>query len=143
MAAQTTRAIAYIRSTTPTDSDTGNRIDIATQRIAAYCRVSGITLVEMLVDKESGGRLDSRPTLQAALSALADGRAEVLIVPSLSALSRSVAELGPWLAQHFGDGSAHHLIAVQEQIDTRQPAGRMALGVMLALSNFDRGAHHA
>jgi DNA invertase Pin-like site-specific DNA recombinase len=143
MAAKTTRAIAYIRRNTLTYSDTDNRTDIASQRIAAYCRLSGITLIEMFKDEGSVGRLDARPTLQAGLSMLADGRVEALIVPSLSTLSRSVAELAPWLARHFGDRSAHHLIAAQEQIDTRQPAGRLALGVMLALSRFDRGAHHA
>lgn len=143
MAAKTTRAIAYIRSNTPTDDDTANRINIAAQRISAYCALTGITLIEMIVDEGSVGRLDARPTLQGGLSTLARGRADVLIVPSLNTLSRSVAELVPWLTRHFGDSSPYRLISVQEQIDTRQPTGRLALGVLSALSRFDRGARHA
>lgn len=143
MAAEPTRAIAYIRSNTPTDDDTANRINIASQRISAYCALTGSTLIEMIVDAGSGGRLDARPTLQGALSALASGRAGVLIVPSLNTLSRSVAELVPWLGRHFGDSSPYRLIAMQEQIDTRQPTGRLALGVLSALSRFEGGARHA
>ncbi len=57
MAAKTTRAIAYIRSNTPTDDDTASRINIAAQRISAHCELSGITLMEMIVDEGSVGRL--------------------------------------------------------------------------------------
>ena len=143
MAAKTTRAIAYIRSNTPTNDDTGNKTSIAVQRISAYCELSRITLIEMIVDAGSMGRLDARPSLQAGLSALTSRRADVLIVPSLHTLSRSIAEIAPWLARHFGEGSPNDLIAMQEQIDTRQPTGRLALGVLSALSRFDRGARHA
>src|SRR5689334_20032112 len=132
MAAKTTRAIAYIRSNIPTDDDTGNKTSIAEQRISAYCELSRITLIEMIVDAGSVGRLDARPRLHAGLSALTSRRADVLRVPSLHTLSRSVAELVPWLARHFGEGSPYDLIAIQEQIDTRQPTGRLALGVLSA-----------
>jgi DNA invertase Pin-like site-specific DNA recombinase len=143
MAAEPTRAIAYIRRNTPTDGDTANRTNIEKQGIAAYCGLNRITLIEMIVDEGSMGRLDARPMLQGALSTLASSQADVLIVPSLNTLSRSVAELVPWLSRHFGDGSPYRLIAMQEQIDTRQPTGRLALGVLSALSGLERGARHA
>lgn len=98
----------------------------------------------MLIDDAGvGQRLDARHTLRAALSALASGRADALIVPSLPALSRSIAELAPWLAEHFGEGRPHALIAVQEHIAIRQPTGCLALGVLSGLSLFDRGGRHA
>ncbi|HAN93428.1 MAG TPA: hypothetical protein DCQ33_15295 [Nitrospira sp.] len=144
MAAETTRAIAYIRSATPTDSHTDDKTKLSAQQICTYCSLNGITLVDVLIDDPGvGQRLSARPTLRDALSALASGRADVLIVPSLPTLSRSIVELAPWLAEHFGAGSPHALIAVQEHIDTRQPIGRLALGVLSGLSLFDRGGRHA
>ena len=144
MAAETTQAIAYIRSATPTDSHTDDKTKLSTQQICTYCSLDGITLVDVLIDDaDVGQRLDARATLRDALSALASGRANTLIVPSLPMLSRSIAELAPWLAEHFGEGGPHALIAVQEHIDTRQQTGRLALGVVSGLSHFDRGGRHA
>jgi DNA invertase Pin-like site-specific DNA recombinase len=144
MAAEPTRAIAYIRRNTPTDDDTVNRTNIEAQRITAYCGLNRITLIEMLIE-EPGTRLglDDRPALRACLAALSTGQADSLIVPNLRTLSRAIAELAPWLTRHFGESSPYELIAVQEQIDTRQPTGRLALGVLSALSLCDRGVRHA
>ena len=144
MAAETTRAIAYIRSAAPTDSDTLEKTKIATQQICTYCGLNGITLVDVLIDNIGKGQpLDERSILVDALGALESGRAAALIVPNLHTLSRSIAELVPWLVEHFGEGSPHALIAVEEHIDTRQPTGRLSLGVLSGLSLFDRGGRHA
>ena len=144
MADQPTSAIGYILRCSPDKSDTGSKTAIATQRICTYCQFNGITLVDMLVDDGMvERRLDERPTLRAALSALAAGRADALIVLSLPSLSRSICELAPWLAEHFGEGSRHALIAVHERIDTRKATGRQALGVLSALSLFAPEGRHA
>jgi DNA invertase Pin-like site-specific DNA recombinase len=98
----------------------------------------------MFVEEASGAQpLDARPKLTAALSALRSGQADMLIVPTLPMVSRSITELLPWLVKHFGEGSRHGLIAVQEDIDTRQAAGRFAVGVLSALSLCRGGGRYA
>lgn len=144
MAAKTTRAIAYIRSATPTVCDTADKPLIATQRIREYCQLNGITLVDVLTDVAvSGYGLDARPTLCVALLTLASGRADALIVPSLPMLSRSISELAPWLAEHFGEGRPYRLIAMQENLDTHQATGRLALSMLAGLALFEEGGLHA
>ena len=143
MAEQTTRAIGYIRRTLTTDTDSSNKTDIATQRIRTYCTLNRITLVDILFDDARDASPDARPTLRAALSALADGRADALIVPNLATLSRSIVALTPWIDEHFGERSPYALISVLEQIDTRHATGRLSLGILSALSMFERGSRHA
>jgi DNA invertase Pin-like site-specific DNA recombinase len=98
----------------------------------------------MFVEEASGAQpLDARPKFTAALSSLRSGQADTLIVPTLPMVSRSLTELLPWLVKHFGEGSRHGLIAIQEDIDTRQATGRFAVGVLSALSLCGRGRRHA
>src|SRR5688572_3482910 len=85
-------AVGYARVSTADQAQDGVSMDAQREKIEAWCQLNDCPLSEMFVDAGlSGGRADNRPGLQAALEAVAR-KGGVLIVYSLSRLSRSTRD---------------------------------------------------
>jgi site-specific DNA recombinase len=76
-----------------------------------------------------------RPGLQQALTMLARGEAQALVVLKLDRLTRSVRDLGDLLEGPFAKAA---LLSVSEQIDTRTAAGRLVLKVLARVAHWER-----
>ncbi len=127
------RTVAYIRVSTEKQEISP---EAQRQKIEAYAALYELELVEVIVETQSAKSLQ-RPGLQRALGMLKDGTATALLVVKLDRLTRSVADLGRLLEEHFASGE-RALLSVSEQIDTRTAGGRLVLNVLASVSQWER-----
>jgi DNA invertase Pin-like site-specific DNA recombinase len=134
-----TKAVGYVHVATLDEWGTGAQIQRHKDTIFEYCSRSRIRLSHMMIDI---GRREGRGW---ALDRLVAGKAAVLVVPSLSQLTRKTGELAKMLDHYFSPPSGvADLIAVGEGIDTRTPQGRMAIDLVCCVARFEAGSvYHA
>ena len=96
-------------------------------------RKHGVMEVNLYSDKRSG-KSTKRPGLEAALLDCRPG--DVLVVPSLDRLSRSVEDLIGLSKRLTEEGV--ELRSLREQIDTTSPMGVFFFHLMAALAQFER-----
>src|SRR3954466_6016472 len=97
----TKQAIAYIRVSTQKQGRSGLGIEAQRGSIARFAEAEGYTIVDQIVEVETGkgaDALDRRPHLAAALAAARRARCPV-IVAKLDRLSRDVAFISGLMAQ--------------------------------------------
>lgn len=130
------RAVGYVRVSTEEQAREGSSLDAQRARIAAWCEVNGHELIAVHADEGlSGKRADTRPGLQAALEAVSREGA-VLVVYSLSRVSRSTRDMLAIAEQLEGAGA--DLVSLTERIDTTGAAGRMVFRMLAVLNEFER-----
>lgn len=137
------RAVGYVRrSKTRRDRDGKPLPDqhgIAAQRsaITQRCRERGWTLVEITEDDgRSGATTARRPGLADALAALADGRADTLVVAKLDRLARSLVDFARIMADSREQGWS--LVVLDLDIDTTTRNGRLFAGILAQLAEWER-----
>jgi DNA invertase Pin-like site-specific DNA recombinase len=118
------RSIGYARVSTD-EQDLRAQID--------QLRKHGVLDVNLYSDKKSG-RSTNRPGLEAALMDCRPG--DVLVVPSLDRLSRSVEDLIGLSKRLTEEGV--ELRSLRESIDTTSPVGVFFFHLMAALAQFER-----
>lgn len=96
-------------------------------------RKHGVLDVNLYSDKKSG-KSTKRPGLEAALMDCRPG--DVLVVPSLDRLSRSVEDL-IGLSKRLNEEGVE-LRSLREQIDTTSPMGVFFFHLLAALAQFER-----
>ena len=95
-------------------------------------RKAGVMEVNLYSDKRSGKSM-RRPGLEAALLDCRPG--DILVVPALDRLSRSVEDL-IYLSRRLADENVQ-LRSLREQIDTTTPFGVLFFHLMAALAQFE------
>jgi DNA invertase Pin-like site-specific DNA recombinase len=105
--------------------------------ITQECKRRGLELLEVVGEHSpKGGRASSRPGLEYALDRIASGAASGLVVVELSRLTHSVSELGrtiQWLLARDV-----RLIAAVDALDTHSEGGRLAAGLLVSVSGWER-----
>lgn len=128
--------VGYIRVSTADQAREGVSLEAQRQRIEAWARANGRTLLSVHVDAGlSGKRADNRPALAAALADVTKSEG-VLVVYSLSRLSRSTRdaiEIADRLRRAGAD-----LVSLTENIDTTGAAGKMVFQMLAVLAEFER-----
>jgi DNA invertase Pin-like site-specific DNA recombinase len=123
----------YIRVSTE-----GQRTDSQELELKRCCRQRGWKNVTFYADKISGAKA-SRPQLDQMMQDIRAGKIERLVVYKLDRLGRSLTHL----ALIFDELNRLKvpLIASSQGIDTSDdnPAGRLQLGVLMAVAEFERG----
>jgi len=96
----------------------------------------GWSLTEIIEDAGVSAKDLDRPGIKKALSALADGTADVLLAAKLDRLSRSVKDFAEMLdlSRYYG----WKLVILDCNVDTSTPAGEMLAGVMAQFAQFER-----
>lgn len=132
-----TQAVTYARFSPRPNAEEARSIETQTQQAIAYCKAHGWTIVGDFSDPGLSGKDTKRPGLQAALEMMdkLDGEG-VLIVYSFSRLARSVKDLLTIVERINGAGG--HVVSLHDSIDTTTPAGRMMLGVVGSIDQFNR-----
>lgn len=130
------RAVGYLRVSTIEQADSG--AGLAAQRAAIEAEVvrRGWHLVEVFTDASSGKTIVGREALSAALGAVGDGRADVLIVSKLDRLSRSLLDFAGLMARAQSEG--WNLVALDLGIDLSTPAGEFLASVMASAAQWER-----
>jgi DNA invertase Pin-like site-specific DNA recombinase len=123
--------IGYLTTSSEAWSDEHDQESAA---IEAVCEASGLTLLEIVWDRDDGRTLD-RPGLNHALARIADGKARGLVATDLQRLSRSPHDLGALMAW-FRDADAR-LVALDLDLDTSTPGGRQVASTLIALGVSD------
>ena len=123
----------YIRVSTE-----GQRTDSQELELKRYCRQRGWKDTAVYMDKISGAKA-SRPELDRLMQDIRAGKIERLIVFKLDRLGRSLTHLALILDEL--NRLKVPLIASSQGIDTSDdnPAGRLQLGVLMAVAEFERG----
>jgi len=119
-------------------STLNQRIDSQEQELRRYCRQREWTKLSWYIDKISGGK-SSRPELDRLVRDMRAGNVERLVVYKLDRLGRSLTHLALVLDEM--NRLKVPLIASSQGIDTSDdnPAGRLQLGVLMAVAEFERG----
>lgn len=136
MKTTTSKAIGYVRVSTAGQAADGASLEAQRARIAAAAAAAGLELIAVHADEGlSAKRADNRPGLVAALDAARRQRA-VLIVYSLSRLSRSVRDTLSIVESLDKAGAG--FVSLTESIDTTSAAGRMVCTMLAAFAAFER-----
>lgn len=130
------RAIGYRRVSTGEQGESGLGLDWQQQVIEQEAQRRGWTLGEVYTDIASGKSLRRRTAMRDALSLLADGDADVLVVAKLDRLSRSVGDFAAILARTQVEGWALNVCDLG--VDTTTPSGKMVAQVMMVLAEWER-----
>jgi len=133
------RALGYVSVTGPkTPAERALQEQIAA--IAALCHRRGWRLSNVardVADTRATGM--SRPGLFYALKRLAHGEVSCLIVAELGRLSGSAADLARllrWMRRR-----ELRLVAVDVELDTGSPEGRLAADALISVGELERGRH--
>ena len=133
---KTNKAIGYVRVSTAGQAADGVSLEAQRARIAAAAAAAGLELIAVHADEGlSGKRADNRPGLVAALDAARRQRA-VLVVYSLSRLSRSVRDTLSIVESLDKAGAG--FVSLTESIDTTTAAGRMMVTMLAGFAAFER-----
>jgi DNA invertase Pin-like site-specific DNA recombinase len=130
-------AVGLVRVSTEEQANSG--LGLAAQRVAIAAEIDrrGWTLAEIFEDRGvTGGRMDGRAGLAAALAFLKAKQAEILIVSKLDRLSRSVGDLAHILA--LASRQKWALVALDVGIDTTSPSGEAMAFVLGTFSQMER-----
>ena len=131
------RVVGYVR--TSASGGRGATAEEQRAKLHAYCIARDLSLVAIEVDEGVSGGFLERPGLQRALTTIAIGRADALLVARLDRLTRHVVDLGLLLETHFSS-SRCHLLSVADNIDTRTAAGRLVLYILTSVAQWEREA---
>lgn len=130
------RIVLYMRVSTDEQATFGNGLDAQRAELDRAAEYQGWKIVEAIRDEGVSGKDLVRPGLKRALQLIVDGKADGLAVSKLDRLSRSVIDAG-MLAEWFDDAGAR-LIALDLNIDTNTPSGRMVFSVLSAVAQWER-----
>jgi DNA invertase Pin-like site-specific DNA recombinase len=118
-------------------SSADQRTDSQTEELEPFCQSRGYSKVRLFVEHESGAKV-TRPKLDAMMSEVRAGRVARVVVYKLDRLGRSLTHLALILDELQRLGVP--LICTSQGIDTSgdNPAGRLQLGVLMAVAEFER-----
>lgn len=129
-------AIGYLRVSTDEQAISG--LGLADQRsaIEAAAALRGWSTLDFLSDEGYSARNLGRPGISAALSALATGKASVLVVSKLDRLSRSLLDFSMLMERARREG--WELVVLDLAIDTTTPSGALMANVMASFAEYER-----
>jgi DNA invertase Pin-like site-specific DNA recombinase len=134
-----TRVIGYIRVSTHEQAMSGLGLADQQKRIEDTVRARpDMRLLRIIRDEGASAGTLERPGLHLALSLLAAGRADGLVVAKLDRLSRSTVDFG--LLLEWFRTVEKVLVALDLGVDTSTASGELVANVMIAVAQWERSA---
>jgi DNA invertase Pin-like site-specific DNA recombinase len=130
-------ALGYIRVSSEEQADSSLGLEAQRQRIAAYCSMKGLRLVEVFEDPgiSAGKPLASRPAGSQLLATAIKNKTPV-IVAKLDRLFRSVADAASVIADF--DKKGIQLVAIAESFDMGSPYARAMAQMASVFAELER-----
>lgn len=130
------KAIVYIRVSTEEQGKSGLGLEAQRQKALAYCQLHDHEVVEVVEDAGVSGKSLNRPGMGRVLQAIDRREVEVVVVAKLDRATRSVRDLGE-LLERFNRAKVA-LASVSEHLDTSTAAGRMVVGMLGVIAQWER-----
>lgn len=131
------RVALYTRVSTAEQADSGAGLAAQETALRAEATRRGWNIADHLTDTGvSGKSLAGRPALAEALQMVTNGEADALAVAKLDRLSRSLLDFAGLMARSQAEGWA--LIALDVDVDTTSPSGRLVANVMASVAEWER-----
>lgn len=129
-------AIGYIRVSTASQAVEGVSLSSQESKVAAYCEVNGLELVEIVRDegvsaKSLAGRPNARQLLQNAAS-----NGHSIVVYKLDRMFRNTIEALTTIQALDAKGVTFH--SISEKLDTSSAMGRFFVTMLAALAELER-----
>lgn len=106
------------------------------EAIAAWASAHGETIAQWHEDLDQSGGTMARPGMDAALERVQSGATGGIVVARLDRFARNL--VGGLTTIEAIHGSGGRVVSVAESIDPATPAGRMMLGVLLVMAEWQR-----
>jgi len=132
------KVAGYVRVSTEEQAASGLSLAAQHEKVAAYCELYDLELVEVIQDAGVSAKSLKRPGLQRALDLLSAGEVEGLVIVKLDRLTRSVLDWQNLIDGFFGEKAGRQLFSVQDSIDTRTASGRLVLNMLLCVAQWER-----
>lgn len=134
----TVRAIGYRRVSTDEQVQSGAGLDAQAAKIHQLCEARGWELLDTFTDEgiSGGSAALKRPSLSVALAVMAAGEADVLVVPKLDRLARSVTMLAGLM--DLADAQGWQLVITDADVDTTTAGGRLVANVLGSVAEWER-----
>jgi site-specific DNA recombinase len=134
----TGKCVIYARVSTEEQRLQGASPDAQVDACRELARRKGLTVHRVVRDVGTATiEAVDRPKLQGVLDDLEAGRADTLIVWNTDRFSRNLRDAVGLIEDWFGARSPWRLLSATQDIDTRTPAGRLTLNVMLSVSQYE------
>lgn len=130
------RALGYMRVSTSEQASDGVSLAVQRSKIAAYCELNDLPLIDVIEDAGISGKSLARPGIQEVIKRMRDGEANALVILKLDRLSRStrdVLHLVETIEQN--DWMLH---SISERLDTSSASGRFTITILSALAQMER-----
>lgn len=132
------KAIAYTRVSTEDQAQHGVSLAAQGAKIKAYAELYDIQVVEYVEDAGVSAKNLNRLGAQRIVEMIKSRQVEAVIVAKLDRLTRSVRDLADLV--DLANKKGVSLISVGENLDTRSAAGRMVVGMLSVISQWEREA---
>jgi len=129
------KVFGYIRVSTEKQADKGQSLEVQRKKIQTYCDLYNLELVDIIADEGASAKSLDRSGMQSMLSRIGQNEGEGVVVMKLDRLTRSMPDLHQLLDTVF---NTNQLFSVQEQVDTRTPAGRLVLNILMSVAQWQR-----
>lgn len=136
-AEQTTKAVGYVRVESGSQRKREESVYIQRKKILGYAKRNGVRIVRFFSDHSCIEDIALRQGLSDAIAFINSGKAQFLVVARLDRLSSSAEDLVRFAEQHSFFDAGPTLISVKDRIDTRKAEGRVALGVMRSVMQWE------
>lgn len=135
------RAVIYVRVSTGAQVESGLGLDDQRARLAAYCALRGLEVVELVADEgESAGKpLAKRPGGRRVLALVKARKVDAVVALKLDRAFRNASDALATVQAWEVAGIALHLADMGGQaLDTSSAIGRMFLTIMAGFAEFER-----
>lgn len=130
------RTIGYIRVSTDEQAREGVSLENQRDKIAAYCSLNDMVLLETITDEGISAKNLNRDGMKTLISLAKQGKIDAVIVYKLDRLSRSVKDTIELVELFEKHKIAFHSIV--DHIDTKTATGRFFLNIMSSLAQMER-----
>ncbi len=130
------KAIGYIRVSSEEQAREGISLENQKFKIAAYCDINDLQLVDIIEDAGKSGKDLNREGVQALMGLVKDRRIDAVVVYKLDRLSRRVKDTLSLMDLIEKKNIAFH--SITERIDTKSAMGKFFLNIMASMNQWER-----